>query len=311
MGGAFAIHRGAGGFDVLLESYFVPPPGNDAANGRHDLDYLDAVNTETPEYGDLHDELPLWSAPFGLLLLDRVPILPCGTYLDVGAGTGFVTLELAQRCGVRSTIVAVDPWEAAIRRLRRKVAHLGVTHVELLERDASSTGLPDESIDVIVSNLGINNFENAAAVLGECYRVARRDAALLLTTNLKGHMAELYDAFRESLIEIGREDRIAALDAHEAHRGSVESVGAILESAGFEVLDVAGETFRMRFANASALLWHHLMRLGFIPPLRTVASEESLQQTFETLERRLDAIAAACGEIVLTIPVACFEARKP
>lgn len=57
------------------------------------------VDPSDPRLSEFYDELPLWSAPFGLLLLDRVPVQPAKTYLDVGAGTGFVTVELAQRCG--------------------------------------------------------------------------------------------------------------------------------------------------------------------------------------------------------------------
>ena len=54
------------------------------------------------------DELPLWSAPFGLRLLESVPLAPGATVLDVGCGTGFPLLELAHR-----VVVAV------VRRSRR------------------------------------------------------------------------------------------------------------------------------------------------------------------------------------------------
>ena len=42
-------------------------------------------------FGEFYDEHPEWSAPFGLLLLERVPIKPGLTVLDVGAGTGAMT----------------------------------------------------------------------------------------------------------------------------------------------------------------------------------------------------------------------------
>ncbi len=43
--------------------------------------------------------LAAWSAPFGLRLLDVVPLDPAATVLDVGCGTGFPLLELAHRLG--------------------------------------------------------------------------------------------------------------------------------------------------------------------------------------------------------------------
>ena len=38
------------------------------------MDYLEEIDYTHAEFGDIYDELPLWSAPFGLLLLERVPI---------------------------------------------------------------------------------------------------------------------------------------------------------------------------------------------------------------------------------------------
>jgi arsenite methyltransferase len=149
------------------------------------MNYLEAIDYSHPQFGDLYDELPLWSAPFGLRLLDHVPMRSGLTILDVGAGTGFLTLELTQRCGSETTIIAVDPWTAGMHRLRRKLANLGLSNVVLLEQDAATLDLPDASVDVIVSNLGINNFENADAVLQTLYRVAKPGVGLFLTTNLQ------------------------------------------------------------------------------------------------------------------------------
>lgn len=53
------------------------------------MKYLEEVNYKTPEFGDLYDELPLWSAPFGQMLLEHVTLRRGMTILDVGAGTGF------------------------------------------------------------------------------------------------------------------------------------------------------------------------------------------------------------------------------
>ena len=153
------------------------------------------------------------------------------TILDVGAGTGFLTLELAQRCGAESKVIAVDSWNAGMNRLRRKTTHLGLDNVTILEQDASDIRLPDESIDVVVSNLAVNNFENTDAVMQAVFRVAKPNASLLLTTNLAGHMAEFYDVFRSTLVQLGQSDRLVTLEGHICHRGTVDSVARMLSSA--------------------------------------------------------------------------------
>jgi arsenite methyltransferase len=275
------------------------------------MQYLEPVDSTHPAFGDLYDELPLWSAPFGLLLLERVPMRLGLTILDVGAGTGFLTVELAQRCGPQATVIAVDPWEAGMRRLQRKIEHLGIENVRLIEHDAVELDLPDASIDVVVSNLGINNFANADAVLRTCFRVTKPGGRRLLTTNLVGHMREFYDVYRATLMELELADRLATLDAHINHRATLASVAAQLAHAGFELLAVTTDSCRMRFADGSSFLRHAFIRLAFLPAWMSVVLPEAVERTFTVLERKLNAVAAERGEFALTIPIACIEACKP
>lgn len=274
------------------------------------MKYLEEIDFSQPGVVEQYDELPLWSAPFGLMLLDRVPLKPGMVVLDVGAGTGFLTVELAQRCGPAARVIAVDPWKPAMARLRGKLDYLGLTNVDLQERDAAALDLPDESVDLIVSNLGVNNFDNAEAVLRECFRVARPHCKLFLTSNLVGHMAELYDTFRSTLVEVGQSAALPDLDAHINHRATVESVTRLLRQSGFETVDVATGSFRMRFANGSSLLRHYFIRLGFVSGWKSVVPPDFHEKTFEALEHNLNALAEAHGELALTVPMACVEARK-
>lgn len=274
------------------------------------MSYLDAIDFDTPDFGDLYDELPLWSAPFGLWILDRAPLRAGSTFLDLGAGTGFLSIELAERCGAASTVLAVDPWAAGMTRLRRKIAQRGLTNVRLLEQDAATVELPPGSVDVIVSNLGVNNFDQPAQVLKVCARIAKPAATLLLTTNLAGHMAEFYEVYRTVLQQTGQSDRLPTLENHVNHRATVESVRSLLEGAGFRTDEVITDSFRLRFADGSALLRHHFIRLGFLPAWKDIAAADRTGATFEALEKALNAVAAERGELALTIPMAGFLARR-
>lgn len=275
------------------------------------MNYLEEIDYKAPGFGDLYDELPLWSAQFGLMMLERVNLKRGITILDVGAGTGFLTIELAQRCGSDATVIAVDPWEAAMNRLKRKADHLGLANVRTLVQDVSTIDLPQASVDLVVSNLGINNFDRPEDALRSCFRVARPLASLILTTNLGGHMREFYDAYRGVLSELGHSDRMAALDSHINRRATVDSVRVLLEGAGFEFLGAVTRTFRERFVDGTSLLRHYFIRLGFVPAWKSVAPKGAVEETFTTLERRLNAIAAERGELSVSIPAACIQARKP
>ncbi len=274
------------------------------------MSYLEPIDYTTPDGGDLYDELPLWSALFGQRLLERVPLTNGLTYLDVGCGTGFLTVELAQRAGAQSKVIAVDPWSTAMDRLRRKLAYMQIENVALHEQDALSLALPDECVDVIVSNLGVNNFEDPVAVLKVLHRTAKPDARLILTTNLSGHMDEFFAVFRETLIERDMRDRLIPLEEHIAHRGTVDSVSEMLRRAQFTVSNVETSSFVMRYADGSSFLRHHFIRMGFLQSWVAVVGEEVPQPVFDALERNLNAAAVTNGELRLTVPMACIEARR-
>ena len=274
------------------------------------MSYLEPIDFHRPEAASLYDELPLWSAPFGLMLLERIPIQPGLVILDVGAGTGFLTLELAQRCGRSARVIAVDPWPEAMRRLRQKVQYLGLENVDLYEQDAATLDLPPQSVDVILSNLGVNNFANAADVFAICARLVKPGGRIFLTSNLVGHWAEFYAVFAATLRELGEDDALAALEKHVNHRATVEGLRAQLERVGFMVTDVFTDKFRMRFADGSAFLRHYFIRLGFLPDWRAVVEGPALHATFAALERNLNAAAKEDGALALTVPMACVAARK-
>jgi ubiquinone/menaquinone biosynthesis C-methylase UbiE len=272
---------------------------------------FEPIDYSTDEFCRLYDELPLWSAPFGLMLLEYVPLKAGARILDVGAGTGFLSIELAQRCGASSQVVAVDPWSAALRRLQGKVASLGLENVSLIEGTIEEAPLSPDSFDLAVSNLGVNNFSDAAAAMAACHSALKPGGALWITTNTRGHMAELYEVYRAVLDEAGLPEVLAALAAHIDHRPTAESLSHSLREAGFEIGEQHHGSFAMRFADGSTLLRHHFIRLGFLPDWAEVCPPDRREEIFGLLEQRLNALASRTGVLSLSVPILCIQAWKP
>lgn len=261
----------------------------------------------SPRVVAAYDELPLWSAMFGLLLLEEVPLAGVKAALDVGCGTGFPLIELAERLGRGALVHGLDPWSAGLARAAGKIASRGTRNVALHEGSASAMPFADGAFDLVVSNLGVNNFDDRAGSIRECRRVARPGAVLALTTNLQGHMQEFYAIFEEVLKEGGDPAPRARLREHVEHRATVAGVRGLLESGGFSVTRVVERTGRMRFASGTALLDHHFIKLGFLDAWKKVVPGREAE-VFLKLRDRLDAVAARNGELSLTIPMAYVEA---
>jgi arsenite methyltransferase len=267
---------------------------------------LPPIDTTSAAFGELYDEVPLWSAPFLERLLARVPLRPDLRAVDVGCGTGQLAVELAERCGEHARIVAVDPWGAAVARLRRKLEQRGLTRrVEVQERDAIDLDVPDGSVHVVASNLGLNNFAKAGAVLARCGRALAPDGRLVLTTNLRGHFGTFYAAFDSALADLGLEVERRALAAHVDARATLESLAAQLSSAGFEITHTETWSGTWRFADTAALFGHWFVRLAFRGEWEALVPEASHERVFAAVAARLD----CSGALELEVPSALVEAR--
>jgi arsenite methyltransferase len=251
-----------------------------------------------PDFAEgAYDETSLWSARFGALLLEHLELRMNIRGLDVGCATGFPLFELAFVHGPGSHWTGIDPWAEAIRRAQRKNGVYGLANVELHVGDAAKMPFDKESFDLIVSNLGINNFDDPPAVMRECFRVARPGARIVLTTNVTGHMAGFYDLFRAAVPE-----KAAEITRQEQHRRSKESVSKLLQDAGFEVTRMLEDEFCLKFASGTAMFRHFLVQF-FVEGWRSVVDDDAV---YATLEERLN----AASPLRFRIPMLYAEAVR-
>ncbi len=180
----------------------------------------------------------------------------------------------------------------------------------MIEADALSSGLGAGSVDVITSNLGINNFDDRDAILAECHRLLRPGGSLVISTNPRGHMAEAYRVIRAVLASGGWSAEPAAVDRLEAARGTREELTGWLERGGFTAAADHSEEVRWRFADGAALMGHRFMRLAFVPKWLALVAVEGRPAFDRALRLGFDQVAEREGEIALTIPVLAVAATR-
>lgn len=164
--------------------------------------------------------------------------------LDLGCGTGLLTLPIARRCG---HVVGVDASSAMLERLGSRAAREGVENLELIHGDMRLVPMRDASVDVVVSCYAFHHLPDAdkRVVLREVGRVLRPGGRLVVADMM----------FR---IGLGRRDRrIVASKAWQLVCMGPAGIGRLLRNG----LRIATR----RWEHPAPLEWWEgeLARLGF------------------------------------------------
>jgi arsenite methyltransferase len=95
------------------------------------------------------------------------------TVLDLGSGGGIDVLLSARRVGPAGKAYGLDMTDEMLALANANKAKAGATNVEFLKGEIEHIPLPDNSVDVIISNCVINLSANKDAVLWEAFRVLK------------------------------------------------------------------------------------------------------------------------------------------
>jgi len=167
---------------------------------------------------------------------------PGETVLDLGSGGGIDVLLSAKRVGPAGKAYGLDMTDEMLALANENKRKAGVRNAEFLKGEIENIPLPDNSVDVVISNCVINLSPEKKQVLREAYRVLKPGGRFAVSDVVT--RGEVLPEIRKSmLLWVGCV--AGALDETEYRRE--------LESAGFEQVDLE-PTRIYRAADARELL---------------------------------------------------------
>ena len=93
--------------------------------------------------------------------------------LDLGSGGGIDVILSARRVGPTGKAYGIDMTDEMLDLARRNAVQAGVDNVEFRKGDIEAVPLPDDSVDVVISNCVVNLSTDKPAVFAEMARVLR------------------------------------------------------------------------------------------------------------------------------------------
>jgi ubiquinone/menaquinone biosynthesis C-methylase UbiE len=178
---------------------------------------------------------------------------PGETVLDLGSGGGIDVLLSARRVGPAGKAYGLDMTDEMLALARENQRKAGVENVEFLKGEIENIPLPDNSVDVIISNCVINLSADKDRVLREAFRVLKpggrfavsdvvtrgevlpeiREKVLLWVGCIAGALEE--NEYRSKLAAAGFEN----IDLEPTRIYNVEDARAFLSGQGMDVDAIA------------------------------------------------------------------------
>ena len=245
------------------------------------------------------------------LLLTRLGLKSGESVLEIGCGTGALTVPVAEAIGERGRLVAVDISEPMLGAARQRVAERGLSNVALLHGDAQVFVLEPAAFDLATSRMGVMFFADPAAAFRNIKGALKPGGRLVfacwapLAENR--HWLISYDV---ALHHLGPQTPPPTHEPGPLAFGDPDYIRGFLSAAGFGeiTVDRAHPTIIGGSPEEEA---RQALLMG--PTARLIEEKNPAEETRQTIAREIEAAFAAegsSGPIRLPATIFLVAARR-
>jgi arsenite methyltransferase len=183
--------------------------------------------------------------------------------LDLGSGGGIDVILSAKRVGPTGKAYGLDMTDEMLALARENQKKAGIENVEFLKGAIEKIPLPDNTVDVVISNCVINLSGDKDRVLSEAFRVLKAGGRLAVSdvvvrgevpTNIRKSMELWVGCIAGALEEKEYREKLAqagfnSIDVEPTRVYKVEEAREFLEAAGLDA-DIVGPQIDGKFISA-------------------------------------------------------------
>jgi ubiquinone/menaquinone biosynthesis C-methylase UbiE len=222
-------------------------------------------------------------------LVARLDPRPGDAVLELAAGTGETTPELAARLGDEGRVISTDFAPSMVEAARAQGERLGLRNVEHRVLDAECMDLEDASVDRVACRFGYMLMADPAAALAETRRVLRASGRLAFAVWATADRNPWAAIPRQTMVELGYAPPPVPGAPGPFVMGDPDRINELLGGAGFSEPGIEEVPVAWGYADAD----EHWLRTITLSPSTSeqldALSEADRERLRETVKERVEA----------------------
>lgn len=237
-------------------------------------------------------------------LVERARPRPGEKVLDVGAGTGAVTVAAAQRVRPGGRVQAIDLAPAMLAEAAEQVRRLGLDNVDFHQMDGERLEFRSRYFDLVLGGFCLFFFDDPGAGLRRWHRVLKPGGRTAFTVFGGRAFSPLAEQLRADLAAMGVEPDPPQWQS----LSTPEQCEALLQQAGFTEIEITAEQMGHHLSGPEEW-WDVVQHSG----LRTWVEHLPAEAREDFRARHLEAVAALAGDkgIWMDVETLFCHGRRP
>ncbi len=251
--------------------------------------------------------VPRYMTLFGELALEMLAESEDAQVAHLFCRTGYPDRGIALKLR-GAHIYGCDPSSSAIELARAKAATMPEMVSDYRVAASIPVSLPDAAFSHALVLHPLAAPEERGLLLREMARLLAPHGQALISLPLRGSFQEIADLLREYALKHEAEAG-KAVERASMVRPTMEMLGAELEEAGFNFVDVEMRTHTLEFKSGRGLFEDPIARIVLLPEFRANLALPSVEQAFMYVRDAIDKYWSQ-GTFELTVNVGCVSGRR-
>ena len=252
--------------------------------------------------------VPRYLSLFGEFALEMMADSEDAQVVHLDCRTGYPDRGIVMRLP-GAHVVGIDASAAALELARAKAVTMpGMISDYRLEEELP-TSLPGSAFSHALTLHPPASARDRGPLVAECTRLLAAHGQLLLTMPMRGSFQEIVDLLREYALKHDDAETARAVEQMAVVRPTVESLGAELEDAGLDFVDVSLRPAILRFRSGRDFFEDPIARLVILPDLRFNMNVTDAEKPLAYVREAIDKYWSRSA-FELTVNIGCATGRR-